>query len=59
MDELNRQLLRDWLLWLQKAARWIAFGPPPKTPTRDRIERLDKILAEGHLLAERSRRMKA
>ena len=56
---MNRQLLRDWLAWLKKAGMWLAYGPPIKTPMRDRIERLDKILAEGHLLSERSKRMKA
>ena len=59
VDEMNRQLLRDWLAWLKKAGMWLAYGPPIKTPMRDRIERLDKILAEGHLLSERSKRMKA
>jgi len=56
---MNRQLLADWKNWLTRAGRWLTYGPPIKTPHRDKIERLDKILAEGHLLSERARRMKA
>lgn len=56
---MNTALLRDWQAWLARAARWLAYGAPIKTPIRDRRERLAKVLAEGRCLAEQEGKMRA
>jgi hypothetical protein len=48
---MNRALVSDWILWLERAAKWLAYGPPLTTPVRDRCDRLDKILEEGRRLS--------
>jgi hypothetical protein len=56
---MNIALLRDWQAWLQRAARWIAWGPPLTTPIRFRRERLALVLEEGRRLSEEEGRMRA
>ena len=52
-SEMNTELLRNWLAWLERAGRWLATGPPVQTPISFRRERLALVLEEGRRLSRR------